>query len=129
MHQWQLTIGQRKGKIRIPISICQKIRKKSNKTRITYRNVGILLRSASSTVTSPLIGAWFASISCFIADILMLKSLWISVLPRTLFRSVAKKSIIVSRLSDEKCSESQSATYLATIAPNFDTMLIQFQLI
>lgn len=55
--------------------------------RSTYRNVGILLSNASKTVTSPLIGAWLVSISCFIADMLMLKSLWISVFPRTPLRS------------------------------------------
>lgn len=61
----------------------------------TYRNVGIILISVSSTVTSPFSGKWFAVISCLIADILILKSLWTSVLPRTPFRSKNKQRDVV----------------------------------
>lgn len=53
----------------------------------TYLKVGILLSKVSNTVTSPFNGAWFESSSCLIADMLMLKSLKISVLPRTPVRS------------------------------------------
>lgn len=53
----------------------------------THLNVGILFSNVSNTVTSPFNGAWFDSSSCLIADKLMLKSLEISVLPRTPFRS------------------------------------------
>lgn len=54
----------------------------------THLNVGILFSKVSNTVTSPFNGAWFDSSSCLIADKLMLKSLEISVLLRTPFRSV-----------------------------------------
>lgn len=57
----------------------------------THLNVGILFSNVSNTVTSPFNGAWFDSSSCLIADKLMLKSLAISVLPRTPLRSETEK--------------------------------------
>jgi hypothetical protein len=62
----------------------------------TYLNVGILFSKVSNTVTSPFNGAWFDSSSCLIADKLMLKSLEISVLPRTPFRSEIDVNRLIS---------------------------------
>ena len=100
--------------------------------RPTYRKVGILLSNVSSTVTSPLSGAWFASISCRIADMLILNSRWISVFPRTPFRSAKKTSRgnwkvysqMLFKTSLSLCNNIKRDTigrsYQATVAPDFD---------
>ena len=66
---------------------------------LNYLNVGILLSKVSNTVTSPFNGAWFDSSSCLIADMLMLKSLKISVFPRTPDRSVKSWKAFTKALS------------------------------
>lgn len=96
----------------------------------TYRNVGIFVKSVSKTVTSPFSGAWFASISCLIADILILNSLWISVFPLTPFRSMLreKKDDINKFNFCTRLKDVFLFTYRATITLNFDTTLIRFRL-
>lgn len=91
----------------------------------TYLNVGILFSKVSNTVTSPFNGAWFDSSSCLIADKLMLKSLEISVLPRTPFRSEIDVNRLISGLKSRRKVLWQ-LSYPAIEVPDFDTVPAQF---
>lgn len=108
----------------------------------SYLNDGILLSNVSKTVTSPFNGAWFASNSCFSADMLMLNSLKISVLPRTPGRSRKEMNVHRQRFNinshfhkcrqkstkEKKCRlHDSSHSYLAIAAQDSDTMQALFQ--
>jgi hypothetical protein len=136
-----------KLKLHYPLFVCLRSFYVSN----TYLNVGILLSKVSNTVTSPFNGAWFDSSSCLIADILILKSLKISVLPRTPVRSVIVKGSLISfktkiaeilswrnlilhlniwnlvlKILEHPLPLKKSCLYLAKAAPDFDTTPAQF---
>lgn len=104
---------------------------KTCKRKFTHRKLGILLSRVSSTVTSPFSGAWLASSSCLIAFILKLKSLWISVLPRTPLRSIKKKCSFTLKNTGSYLRFAKWLNYLLLFLlhtwPQQDQTLIQSQ--